>query len=648
MSTLSWGMQEPDRLAPLTREAVHLAQQEAHRLKATEVTLEHLLLGLAEQGEKGVLNVLKLLGVDVTAMRSQLEYLLREQAGKQEGRQRSSSLLLNDLKPGELRRGIVSHIANFGAFVDLGGIQGLIHNSQLSWSHVDHPSQVLQIGQEVEVRVLSVDKEKMKIALSFKRAMPNLRLQPLEEPDDNDAELTKSDKQLEADEVKKILLEEFPTATEELAVPDIRILHESFPLSREAQVSIHGAAWIAKRMHVLLIEPKHLLLSILHNQRIWHSFAFLLPPSKTSDSSTKGIIPMSTFSSGEREPDPPTPGIHEAIRLARKHAAAMGAQEVTPEHLLMGLVEQGDITVVRALDKAGIDAGAIRLRIEELFGAYSDSDLRGESLPMSPESQECLSWARSFARSKMYPLGPVPSVLLMIALMRTKQVQRFLIPILPTLKSILAPLLRDFWTIKPVEEMTHEASEMRIRMIHEALEALPPTPYPASLYDAPADQWSTIEQRYIPGQIIKGVVTRAHHFGVFVRIEDGVEGLLHLSEIPEEVFRRFEVELYQATSLERDLPPRNLSLLFYPGLELRVRILRIDAERHRLGLSLRDIPTGTASELSCPSCKRTVPADWKHCTFCGAELAKTCPQCGAPYPDVEDARFCFECGHPLK
>jgi small subunit ribosomal protein S1 len=65
---------------------------------------------------------------------------------------------------------VVSNLANFGAFIDLGGADGLVHISQLAWSRVNHPSEVLKVGQEVEVQVLSVDKDKKKIALSIKRA----------------------------------------------------------------------------------------------------------------------------------------------------------------------------------------------------------------------------------------------------------------------------------------------------------------------------------------------------------------------------------------------------------------------------------------------------------------------------------------------
>lgn len=80
---------------------------------------------------------------------------------------------MRELRPGEIRRGIVSHIANFGAFVDLDGTIGLVHISQIGWDRVNHPGDVLQIGQEVVVQVLSVDIERRKIALSMKRATPD-------------------------------------------------------------------------------------------------------------------------------------------------------------------------------------------------------------------------------------------------------------------------------------------------------------------------------------------------------------------------------------------------------------------------------------------------------------------------------------------
>jgi small subunit ribosomal protein S1 len=106
--------------------------------------------------------------IEINRNRNRL--ILSERLAVQEWRQRRREELLNELQVGEVRRGVVSNLANFGAFVDLGGADGLVHISQLAWSRVNHPSEVLKVGQEVEVQVLSVDKDKKKIALSIKRA----------------------------------------------------------------------------------------------------------------------------------------------------------------------------------------------------------------------------------------------------------------------------------------------------------------------------------------------------------------------------------------------------------------------------------------------------------------------------------------------
>jgi small subunit ribosomal protein S1 len=106
--------------------------------------------------------------IEINRARNRL--ILSERLAVQEWRQRRREELLDELKPGEVRRGVVSNLANFGAFIDLGGADGLVHISQLAWSRVNHPSEVLKVGQEVEVQVLSVDKDKKKIALSIKRA----------------------------------------------------------------------------------------------------------------------------------------------------------------------------------------------------------------------------------------------------------------------------------------------------------------------------------------------------------------------------------------------------------------------------------------------------------------------------------------------
>ncbi|SRR5579884_93154 len=95
--------------------------------------------------------------------------ILSERAALQERRARDKERLLNELQPGDIRHGVVTSITDFGAFVDIGGADGLIHLSELSWGQVSHPSQVVKVGQEVDVYVVGVDRETKKIALSLKR-----------------------------------------------------------------------------------------------------------------------------------------------------------------------------------------------------------------------------------------------------------------------------------------------------------------------------------------------------------------------------------------------------------------------------------------------------------------------------------------------
>jgi small subunit ribosomal protein S1 len=94
--------------------------------------------------------------------------VLSRRAYLEETQKEQRDEFLANLQPGEVRTGTVSSVVNFGAFVDLGGMDGLIHVSELSWKHVDHPSSVVAVGDEVEVRVLDVDLSRERISLSLK------------------------------------------------------------------------------------------------------------------------------------------------------------------------------------------------------------------------------------------------------------------------------------------------------------------------------------------------------------------------------------------------------------------------------------------------------------------------------------------------
>jgi small subunit ribosomal protein S1 len=105
----------------------------------------------------------------VELKRSRNRLILSEQAAVRDIREREKSRLLDELEVGEQRTGYVTSLTDFGAFVDLGGADGLVHLTELSWKHVTHPNEVIEVGQKVDVEVISVDRSNRRIGLSMRR-----------------------------------------------------------------------------------------------------------------------------------------------------------------------------------------------------------------------------------------------------------------------------------------------------------------------------------------------------------------------------------------------------------------------------------------------------------------------------------------------
>ncbi|MCB0882529.1 MAG: 30S ribosomal protein S1 [Thermoleophilia bacterium] len=101
--------------------------------------------------------------------RNRNNVVLSRRAVLEDERREVRQKILDELQPGQVVEGVISNIVDFGAFVDLEGIDGLIHISELSWSHVNHPSEVLAIGDKVEVKVLDIDRERQRISLGLKQ-----------------------------------------------------------------------------------------------------------------------------------------------------------------------------------------------------------------------------------------------------------------------------------------------------------------------------------------------------------------------------------------------------------------------------------------------------------------------------------------------
>lgn len=126
-----------------------------------------------------------LVGEEVTARvievdRSRNRLILSERAAAKEIRQEQRKNILSQIEDGDVCEGKVVNLADFGAFVDIGGLEGLVHLSELSWKRVNHPSELLAVGDQVQVHVLNVDRERSRVALSLKQLEPD----PWEKVDD--------------------------------------------------------------------------------------------------------------------------------------------------------------------------------------------------------------------------------------------------------------------------------------------------------------------------------------------------------------------------------------------------------------------------------------------------------------------------------
>jgi small subunit ribosomal protein S1 len=146
------------------------------RLEGFIPTSHLVTVGVGGHDRRDSLNTLnnRVLGVKVIEVDQERRRLIfSEREAQKEWRQQQKARLLSELMEGDVVTGTVTGLRDFGAFVNLGGADGLIHVSELAWHRVDHPRDVLKIGDEIEVYVLSLDRETNRIALSRKRLLPD-------------------------------------------------------------------------------------------------------------------------------------------------------------------------------------------------------------------------------------------------------------------------------------------------------------------------------------------------------------------------------------------------------------------------------------------------------------------------------------------
>ena len=351
--------------------------------------------------------------------------------------------LMKELEEGQVRRGVVKNIADFGAFVDLGGIDGLLHMSDMSWERIGHPSEMLRIDQEIEVMVLAIDRERQKIALGLKQMQPN--------PWDQ--------------------------------------VEEKYPVGSRVKGTVV-------------------------NVMNYGAFVKLEP-------GIEGLVHISEMSWTKRVNHP-----SELVKIGDEVEVVILDVDKKGQQLSLGMKQTQENPWESIMERFPPDSVVVgKVRNLTNYGAFVELEEGIDGLLHVSD----ISWTRKVSH---------PSEVLS----KGQEVR--------------------------CKVLSVDQNRRRIALGLKQLED---------------DPWTTtIPARYQPGQIVKGTVTKITNFGVFVGLEDGLEGLLHISELADH---------------KVETPEEVVSV----GDEIDVKILRVDTDERKIGLSRKRVEWKEEDEAAHPA-----------------------------------------------
>jgi small subunit ribosomal protein S1 len=360
----------------------------------------------------------------------------------EEQRRSSKEKILAQIEVGQLRKGTVKNIADFGVFVDLGGLDGLLHISDLSWGRIAHPSEIVRLDQEIECVVIGVNKESEKISLGLKQKTSS----PWED------------------------------------------VEERYPI---------GSRVKGKVVNVM-------------NYGVFVRL----------EDGVEGLVHISEMSWTKRLSHP-----SEIVNLGDEIEVVVLSVNKEKQEISLGLkqTETNPWAVASQKYPAGTIVSAT-VRSMTNFGAFVEIEPGVDGMIHISD----LSWTKKYGH---------PSE----ALQKAQEIK---------------------CVVLEVNEEKHRVS-LGIKQMTE-------------------DPWvRAIPEKYIPGQIIKGTVTKITNFGAFVELERDLEGLLHISELADHKIDR----------------PQDVVKL---GQEIEVKILRVDTESRKIGLSLRRVQWAAEEQEQAP------------------------------------------------
>jgi len=352
-------------------------------------------------------------------------------------REQARGKTLSDLEVGQIRKGRVKNITDFGAFVDLGGIDGLLHITDMTWGRISHPSEVLSVGQETEVLVLSFDRESEKISLGMKQRTANPWLH---------------------------VEDKYPVSSRQRG--------------RVVNITDYGA----------FVELEEGVEGLIHISEMSWTKRLGHPSEVVSVSDNVEVVVLSI----DRD--------HEKISLGMKQV------EPNPWTLVQRKYPEG--TKVTGIVRNITDYGAFVELEEGIDGLIHVSDM---------------SWSGKVTKASQ-------------VVSKGATVETVVLSVDPANKKISL-----------------------------GLKQLQPDP------------WQTVPERYHVGDVVQGTVTKVVTFGAFVEVEDGVEGLIHISQLSDEHVAKAE-DVVTA------------------GGKVTSRIIRLDVDDRKMGLSMRETTDGDYEE----------------------------------------------------
>ncbi len=344
-------------------------------------------------------------------------------------REERKKALLASLKEGQVRQGVVKSITDYGVFVDLGGIDGLLHVSDISWGRVKHPSNYFKVGDQIKVKVIKFIPEKQKIALGIKQLTP--------------------------DPWKNV--------------------NKKYPLGARVQGKI-----VSLTEFGAFVELEPGVEGLIHVSELsW---------------SKRVRHPKDILSVGERV-EVVVIGVDEE---KRRISLSLKQVEPNPWDILVEQFSEG--MIIEAPVKTVTDFGIFVAVMEGIDGFIHVSDL---------------SWGRIKHPGDRYKPGDL-------------------------VRAVILKIDRE-----------NERLALGIKQLSP-------------------DPWENVSEKYPVGSVVSGKVSNVTDFGVFVELEEGIEGLIHVSEISEKKIKT-PVGMYE------------------PGQEIRAKIIKVEPEARRLGLSIKKL-----------------------------------------------------------